>query len=241
MIPASFINHAADMLGETQLGLSGSKIAEHCLAYSIDYGVDIPYSEYPFPPTLSNKRSALRENLKAFAPNQQFKIIKDLCDLDQFKDNKSVKDLRIKLISRYGHLCAGDGADKINESLLDETKHWLADYPASLKLYSDALHKFENDIYKRNLLDDLRLSLEILMKNILNNDKSLEKQANFIGDFIKGRKGSKELTNMFIKLIDYYSKYQNEYVKHDDAVIESEIEIIFEMTSSFMKFLIRMT
>ena len=42
------------------------------------------------------------------------------------------------------------------------------------------------------------------------------------------------------KLIDYYSKYQNTYVKHDDAVIEPEIEIIFEITSSFMKHLVRL-
>ena len=45
---------------------------------------------------------------------------------------------------------------------------------------------------------------------------------------------------MFVKLIDYFSKYHNTYVKHDDAVIENEIEIIFEMTCSFMKFLARL-
>ena len=44
---------------------------------------------------------------------------------------------------------------------------------------------------------------------------------------------------MFQKLVDYYSKYQNSYVKHDDKVIEEEIEFMFELTSSFMKHLIR--
>jgi hypothetical protein len=44
---------------------------------------------------------------------------------------------------------------------------------------------------------------------------------------------------MFVKLFDYYSKYQNTYVKHDDAVIEDEVEIIFEITCSFMRFLVR--
>ena len=46
---------------------------------------------------------------------------------------------------------------------------------------------------------------------------------------------------MFLKLIDYYCKYQNFYVKHDDAVIEEEIEFIFEITSSFMKHIVRMS
>ena len=239
MIPTTFINFAADILGETQTGLSGSKIAEYCLAYTIDYNVEIPYSEYPFPPNVQNKRTALRKNLQAFMPEQQFKIIKELCELEQFKENSNVKDLKIKLISRYGHLATDKRTEKINEPLIEETKHWLNDYPDSLKLYEEALNKFENKIYQRNLLDDLRLSLEKLLQKIFENKKSLENQLSEMGSFIKERKVSKELNNMFVKLIGYYSKYQNTYVKHDDAVIETEIEIIIEITCSFMKFLIR--
>jgi len=177
-------------------------------------------------------------NLMAFSPEQQYKIIKELCELPQFSENKNIKDLKIKLISRYSHL-ASSSVDTINKTLIEETKHWLGDYPNSLKLYNDALNKFQNNVHQRNLLDDLRLSLEILLKSIFENDKSLENQISFIGDFIKERKGSKELSNMFKKLLDYYSKYHNEYIKHNDAVIENEIEFIFEITSSFMKFLIR--
>ncbi len=45
---------------------------------------------------------------------------------------------------------------------------------------------------------------------------------------------------MFVRLVDYYGKYQNSYVKHDDAVIEAEIEFIFEITSSFMKHIVKL-
>lgn len=239
MIPATFISYSADILGETISGLSGSKIVQYCSAYAIDFNIEIPYSEYPFPSDLSNKRTALRENLKAFSAEQQFQIIKELCELEQFKGNNDVKDLKIKLISRYGHLGSQIQTDELNEPLIDETKHWLVDYPDSLKLFEEALFKFENKIYQRNLLDDLRLSLEKLLQSILDNKKSLENQLSDIGTFLKNRNVSKELSNMFVKLLDYYSKYQNTYVKHDDAVIENEIEITFEFTSSFMKFLIR--
>lgn len=239
MIPITFINYAADILGETQTGLSGSKIAEYCSAYAIDYDVQIPYSEYPFPQNVPNKRTALRKNLLAFTPEQQFKIIKELCELEQFKENRNVKDLKIKLISRYGRLATDERTEKINEPLIEETKHWLSDYPDSLRLFEGALNKYENKIYQRNLLDDLRLSLEKLLQKLLENKKPLENQLSDIGFFIKKSKSSKELNNMFVKLIDYYSKYQNTYVKHNDAVIETEIEIIFEITCSFMKFLIR--
>jgi hypothetical protein len=48
------------------------------------------------------------------------------------------------------------------------------------------------------------------------------------------------LTVLFEKLIDYYTKYQNTYVKHDDRVLNAEIDFVFEITSSFMKHLIRL-
>jgi hypothetical protein len=44
---------------------------------------------------------------------------------------------------------------------------------------------------------------------------------------------------MFEKLIDYYSKYQNTYVKHYDAVPMSEAEFVLELTACFMKHLMR--
>lgn len=237
MIPTTFINFASDILGDTNMGLSGSKIAKLTSAYAIDFGVDIPFGTYPFIDS-PNKRTALLENLKAFKPEQQFQIIKELCELDEFKGNKQILDLKIKLVTRYGHLNKNPKSE-INETLIEETKHWLDSFPDSLKLYSEAFEKFNNKLYERNLLDDLRLSLELLLKKILNNEKSLENQIPEIGAFMQSRNGSKELTNMFMKLIDYFSKYQNTYVKHNDAVIENEIEFIFEMTSSFMKLLIR--
>jgi hypothetical protein len=43
-------------------------------------------------------------------------------------------------------------------------------------------------------------------------------------EFATPRSGeSSELANMFLK-------YQNSYVKHDDAVIAEEVEFIFELT-----------
>ena len=69
----------------------------------------------------------------------------------------------------------------------------------------------------------------------------MENQIDGLGRHLKDNGCSKELTNMFLKLIDYYCKYQNSYVKHDDAVIEEEIEFIFEITSSFMKHIVRMS
>lgn len=109
-----------------------------------------------------------------------------------------------------------------------------------MELYNQALAKHAASIFKRNALDDLRLSLELLLKRVLGNDKSLENQMPEVGRLIKERGGSPELGNMFVKLLDYYSKYQNSYVKHDSGVNPGEMDFIFEITSAFMKQLVRL-
>jgi hypothetical protein len=238
MIPIEFITKVCAILGDTKRGLSGSKIVDYLCGYAYDFNVEIPYTSYPFPNTVPNKRTALNRNLLPFSPEQQAYIINELCQLDDLKDNEAVRNLRIQLLSRYGHLLRKQ-IPNLNTELIEETEHWLNNYPDAMKLYNEALEKYESQAYLRNLLDDLRLSLEKLLQAILGNNNSLENQISNLGSYIKKTGGSKELCNMFVKLFDYYLKYQNTYVKHDDSVIEDEVEIIFEITCSFMRFLVR--
>lgn len=233
----TFITYASNILGETQNGLSGSKIAEYSTAYAIKFNVEIPYSTYPLPKTLPNKRTALIKNLMVFNQKQRFFIIKELCDLPYFEDNEEVKALKTKLLSKYGKLYTDILISEIE--LVQETIHWLSQYPRSLKVYNEALVKYHNRIYERNVLDDMRLAFELLLKELLENGKSLENQIAEIGQLLKGSNVSKELRNMFNSLINYYKDYQNTYIKHDDNVNVNEIEYMIELTSLMMKFLIR--
>ncbi|NFI03468.1 hypothetical protein FC959_03460 [Clostridium botulinum] len=237
MIDTTFINYAANTLGETNEGLSGAEIAKFCAAYSINFDVSIPYGKSPFPKSVPNKRTALYENLLCFTDEQKFQIIKELCALPKLCNVDEVKNLKEKLFIRYGHLAK----DKISQTeLVVKTQHWLGDYGNALKEYNLALDKFEKCIYQRNILDDVRLSFELLVKSLLNNEKSLENQVADLGGKLKNTKVSNELRNMVIQVINYYTKYQNNYVKHDDKVNENEIEYVIEQTSIIMKFLIKM-
>ena len=237
-IPATFLNYAVGILADTDHGLTGSKIITHTSAFAIDHNIELPHSDYPF--DAPNKRTALRDNLLVFRPSVQYQILKHLCDLPEFLNKAAIKDLRIKLVSRFGPIFEPDTAEQVSEPLVAETKHWLEGYEPAFDLYTSAEEKYRGGVFSRNLLDDLRLSLESLLKHILHNSKSLENQVSPIGTFLASKGGSPELRNMFMKLLDYYTKYQNTYVKHNDAVIEEEIEIVFELTSSFIKHLIRL-
>ena len=230
----SFLTYASDILAETNSGLSGMKIVEYCNSYAITFNRIVPYGSYPF--DAPNKRTALRENLRAFEAAEQFRIIKELSELPAFTENEQAKTLRLTLFKRFGNLAT----EKISETeLIQTTKHWLSGHPNALKQYESALTKYEGGIFERNTLDDIRLSFELLVKDLLGNEKSLENQIRGICGILDKCGTSVELKNMVQKIIDYYTKFQNNHVKHDDAVNENEIEYVIELTSVIMKFLIK--
>lgn len=239
-ISTAFIQRAAEVLSEA---LSGSQIVSVTSAFAVDFNVDIPHASYPF--TAGNKKTALFENLRPFSPGQQYQVIYELCDRVStipsatFGQKSAASQLKITLLSRYYQFANDASRGSELPLVVVEVRHWLSEFPTARKTYEDALQKHTNGIFTRNALDDLRLSLEALLRQLLTNDKSLEKQVPEVGRYVKQRGGSAELANMLEKLIDYYSKYQNTYVKHDDAVPASEAEFVIEITACFMKHLIR--
>ena len=238
-IPTLFIQHACEIIANTVTGLKGSQIVRKSSAYALDFNVEIPYGTTEELAQAPNKRTALEKNLLCFSSKQQFLILRELIDSPELEKTEEVTKLRNDLLTRYGHL--NEPLDEEINKVVKNTQHWLKDFPASLSAYDSAIAKYTNSIFQRNLLDDLRMALELLLKQIFNNAKSLEHQIPEVGRYVKSKGGSSELSNMLVKLIDYYSKYQNEHVKHNDNVIEVEIDFILEITSIFMKHLVKLS
>lgn len=244
-----FIKHAAEVLGDTNHGLTGSVIGKLLSGYAYKYNRDIPYTlttDYKLKKKngeeAKNKRTALEENLKVFSPQEQYIIIRDLCNHDKLKNNEAVKSLALKLQEDYGHLAPKeDITEEINQEI-EETQHYLAPYPDVLEAYNNAISKYrsKDKQLQRNALDDIRLALELFLKQILSNNKSLENQIKHIGNFVSNNGGSHEFTNLLHTLIDHYSKYQNGRIKHNNDVIEVEISFIVELTSLFIRQLVRL-
>ncbi|OHD07574.1 hypothetical protein [Sphingopyxis sp. RIFCSPHIGHO2_12_FULL_65_19] len=240
-IPITFLDKAAALLADTNSGLTGPQIVRAINSYGDMWHVRVPHPTYPF--EAPNKRTALIESLQAFSPPQQFQIIEELCEHHSFTVGSSSggerKKLRAELFTRFGSLRLNKEVKELDVPLIEETRHWLHGYPKSLEKLEQAKLKYDAGIFQRNLLDDLRLGLELLLKSVLENTKSLENQVPLIGAKLKERGASAQFTNMFQKLLDLYGKYQNEYVKHDDNLPEEEVEFIFELTASFMKHIVR--
>ena len=127
-----------------------------------------------------------------------------------------------------------------DKSILDEAEKSkvnskLDSCPEAKRLFNQALEKYKRGGYERNALDDMRLSLELFLKYQLGNGQSLENQIKYIGKYQKDKGRSAEFTNMFKSLLDYYSKYQNEHVKHNDKVNKEEMVFIIKLTSNFIE------
>ena len=240
-IDPMFISHAADVLGDTSAGLSGTNIIAVTSAYAVEHGVRIPHQQYPF--EAANKRTALRENLQAFPPHLQFEIVRAPCEHPQVSERspEAARKLKIQLLTRYGHLASAPVGSDVSPELVEETRHWLGSFPDARALYDEALEKYRARVFERNVLDDLRLALELLLRGVLGNSKSLENQISSLGEYVKSKGGSTEFGNMFVRLVEYFTKYQNRYVKHNDNVIEDEVEFMIEITSSFMKHIVRLS
>jgi len=115
--------------------------------------------------------------------------------------------LKVKLATEYAEFSDQDNSTDLHRTLLTEIRHWLSNYPEVRKLFDEALLKHDYGVFKRNTLDNLRLSMEILACQLFGNHKSLENQIAQIGQFVKEKCGSPQLANMFEKLVDYYTKY----------------------------------
>lgn len=238
-LPIPFLSKAARVLAE----LSGSKIVDAFLDYGDRFDVAIPYPETQFGGR--NKRYVLLESLKAFSGTQQFLIIDELCEHGAFAISSASRDerkrLRYELHSRYDAFKTEPETKELDLPLIEETRHWLQSHPDALKLFNAAKTKYDMGALDRNVLDDLRLALELLLKDVLTNQKSLENQLPLLGPHLKGVGLSSLLVNMLRTLLDYYTKYQNAFVKHEDAVKAAEVELIFELTASFMKHIARVS
>jgi len=146
----------------------------------------------------------------------------------------SVDEMQIEVINFLTNYFSGK-SHIIEQSVIKETQELLINYPASQKIFNEAMSKYKQKIYQRNVLDDMRLSLELFLKEILKNQKSLENQLSDIGKFQKEKGLSSEFIGMFKKLLDYYTKYQNNHVKHNDNVNPTEIDMVINLTVLFMK------
>ena len=234
----SFIDYACEILADTNNGISTTMVLEISNKFAVEYNINIPHTRmYKSGNYFPNKRTALKENLYKFSEEQVFEIIKYITELPSFKDNVDFKKVKALLYKNFPNYVK-DNNEELDLNII-ENKKLLDKFPNAKKVYEDAVSQFDLGLYERNIIDNLRVSLELLIKEILSNDKTLENNIKEISAYLKNKNCSQHFINMFIKLLDYYTKFNNDNIKHNYNLNKEEIEFVFELTNSFIKILIK--
>ena len=214
---------------------SGTEIATLFAEYGAEFNSSVPFISTPFP-NFTSKATAIQNNLQSFTEEQQFKIIKELCEsvLAQNPANKDVAKILKLLLKNYGSVYSND---KIDRNIINETNTWLTASSRAKEEFEKAIQSYDNSIYNRYTLDSIRLAFEFFMQDILKNSKSLENQP-IDGELLPllRKKGlPKEIINLVRLIIKGLISYQNENVKHSQTFTDLEVEFVIEQTSILMK------
>lgn len=115
-------------------------------------------------------------------------------------------------------------------------KGMLEESPNPKKLYDDAV-TYLYGIDSRAALDNLRLCIEQLMKETLGNSKPLEKQKEYLGNYLKAKGLSSEIRTLALNTLESFTRYQNNNVKHNFKDEYAEKDFVFSMGESLIKVL----
>lgn len=130
----------------------------------------------------------------------------------------------------------------LDEGIVDFVLSGLEDYPIAAKHFEQALKFYQtgDTSQYRSLLDNLRFALEQLLKKILNNQKSLENQKIFLKALFKDKELHPQVNNLYSTLLNLYTQYQNDAVKHSEDFSLDEVEFMIYLTGNFMRLLLQL-
>lgn len=132
------------------------------------------------------------------------------------------------------------GAKELDDSLVSEPLEWLIDYPDAHKAFVKALKAYSNvtEDTASDVADLFRKALERFFQEFFASDKALENLKSEYGTFLSDKGVPSEIKNNFEKLLELYTRYNNNYAKHHDKASLNVLEYIMYQTGSLIRLLI---
>ncbi len=224
----TFLAHAYSVFKNLPL----DSVSDVMRRYAMSERVKITYPETP---KWNDSRHFL-DNLHAFSNEIKFEILEELSDFGLGMNAKR-REFKKILYSDYGNF-KKHGRTSMYSAEIEKTFHWLEEYPNSLTQYHKSVAMFAHYHDSRDTLDNIRLCIEIFMKEILQSNadwnilvKELEEKV--IKDI------TPEFKNVFFVLLNKYITFQNKDVKHNSNVRKEEVEFVFEISLTFLRVIAR--
>ena len=185
----NYIQSICDVVASEKSPLTTRMVLKISNSFSVKYNVPIPYEDLKdTQQKRSNKRTYLFENIMKFNPQQQREILEYIMNLECLSSSETVQNKRAEYYERFGFL----KHESLNQDS-DELSKKLSKYPAAFKQYKSALEGIKKHENLRHIADDLRLCLELFLRAVFNNDKSLENQKSLLKPYFSDKKAKKKL------------------------------------------------
>lgn len=225
-IPLVLLNDVEDQISQH---FSANELIDLTYEFAKSYNKSIPIDESNY--GSFNKKELLSTNLNVLSDNEKIEFLSQikyhsrLCEDDFLRDEI---DLLVK--------DASNGVIKARNSV----STLLETYSIDLKNQWQRTYRFYDHLDYRNALDNMRLTIELLIKRITGSEASLENQKSALGKFFEDKDISKEVRNLFFKMLDMYEKIQNHEAKHNlpQNLNSKEIKFLMNQSTVIIKFLI---
>lgn len=133
-------------------------------------------------------------------------ILDDKKDKYEAKINEYLKRFDVGYLFSAGKFIKID--EIICEPNVQEILEWIDEYPDAAKAYRAALKKISEKQYARNAIDDMRLSIESLIRSIMGTNKTLENQIQPVGAALKNKGVLPQAVTFITTMLTHYTKYQ---------------------------------
>lgn len=115
----------------------------------------------------------------------------------------------------------------------------LYKYKDAYKNFINALKQYYEGNYTRNSADNLRVTLEVLVKELISKPSfRLENSQRDLAPWLETNGVEVYLRNLICNTIKDYCTFQNEYVKHNDIIKKEYMEYLVYQTGVIVRFLL---
>lgn len=216
---------------------TGSELVRITSAFAVDFNIK---GNLPTTAPGVTKRDLLVQNLGPFTAPQQYTILKDLInENEKLTQNPDIARLMSKIPPEVEEAEQLQFVPEKQKQAREELAVLMQNYPNAFRAWQDVyMHRNRNDF--RDALDNARLALELLLKDILHNGRSLENQRSDLSIKFSQADISKYFANSVWSILDSYSKLQNNEAKHGLPTLEEqELDFMLNQTATLIRYLIK--
>lgn len=110
----------------------------------------------------------------------------------------------------------------------------LESHPKSQCLYDEAVQNINAGGSNRSTLDNIRLSMEQYLQEVIGNKNVLENQEKPLKQFLKSKGATTEVVTSITQFLHSFYKYQDNNVKHDSNVKKEDVDYFLDIANAII-------